>query len=199
MMKNVLTGKKTLLLLALTAAFVVPTWAQSDKEQAQKAEEIIDTKVLNATETQQFLREITEDLALEGYQVDFGKTLPKVTVKLPKDFSELEEKADKPMTDEEKKHFFSQLQSELSESGIDVDFGETLPNIKRVEPKMLPEFDKDNVGFDRLEDDFAENMDDEALLLELLMSRYQHRNQPMVVGDDVTEELLEILLEDDDF
>lgn len=191
-MKNQ-TNKKITLSLALVALLSTPAWAQSAKvaDNTPKTENAPMAEVLSAVETQQFFSDMVEDFALEGYLIDFGKELPVVTIK-PFDSDRF--KGGEPMSLADRKAFFAKLQGELAEAGIHVDFAKNLPAVKRVASGRFGTCN-DADRWSRLGGDFADDLDDDLLLLELL-SRHDRRYRSLPrVGDDVSELLLELLQE----
>lgn len=227
---------KAVLPLVLAGVLATPLWAQ-DKSEAAQLFHTSAAETLSQTETQQFFDEIRTDLAKDGYQIHFGKNLPKVSIKPPKVILPVAEKdIDKPMSDKEKQQFFNTLQNHLSKSGIYVDFGKNLPNVKRIAPQPDTACQEDlaELMLERYSDNLKENelleellsehygaelptelmeaaalatdsLDDDAIeeaeILAALIEKHHDKATEtkaltdLKIGDDVTIELLETLLE----
>lgn len=185
-MKNLLTNKKILLPLVLFTASMGASWAQTETPKAAEStsEAAPAVEVLDEKDTQHFFDQLARELALDGYKVDFGKQLPKVTIKTP-------ESSVKPLTDEEKTEFFEALQKSLAKDGIDVDFGQALPAIERLPLDEHVNCDFDGLSLGRFDND----SEDEVLLRALLMSRLFSDKGELDIDEELSEELLQLLKE----
>lgn len=185
-MKNVLTNSKILLPLALLTVSMSASWAQTEMPKAPQTNSTVATavEVLDEKDTQQFFDQLASELAIDGYKVDFGKQLPKVTIKSP-------ELSVNPMTDEEKAEFFKALQQSLAKDGIEIDFGQNLPAVERLPFNDHLNCDFDHLSLGRFDNDRA----DEVLLRALLMSHLSSGKGELRISEDLTEELLMLLQE----
>lgn len=194
-MKTLLTVKKTALSLALAASIAGVAWAQSENKPAAEPKTAVvnneaKADVLNAEETNEFLVEMLEDLAADGYKVTFGDTVPTITIKTP-------DTTPKPLSAEETAAFWDDLQKSLEKVGIEIDFGDELPQVERLPVSDFIKCDDDLLDFADFEPKrYADDEDEE--LLEALIEKFESRHggkKDLRLGDDVTELLLMLLLE----